>query len=57
MHSKFEIAEEILFSSKDVRKGVVGVKKPLSFICYKSFIICAKEINCFRVHLHVNLST
>ena len=25
-------------------------KKPLSFIFYKNFITCTKEINCFRIY-------
>jgi len=35
-------------ASKGVRKGEVGLTL-LSFICYKNFITCAKEINCFRI--------
>jgi len=30
--------------------GEVGFEKaPLSLICYKNLINCAKEINCFRI--------
>jgi len=29
---------------KVVRKGGLGLTSPLSLICYKSFITCAKEI-------------
>jgi len=37
--------------SKFVHKGIgFGVNTPLSLICYKHFIICANEINCFRTH-------
>ena len=35
----------------------LGFKPPLSLISYKNFITCAKEINCFRMLLLVNLST
>jgi len=43
---------------KGVRNGGVKVKTPpLSLIFYKNFTICAKEINCFRILLLVNLST
>ena len=35
-----------------VGKGGIGVKPtPLSLIFYKNFITCAKEINCFRIHV------
>ena len=39
-----------------VRKGG-GIEPALSLICYKNFINCAKEINCFRIFMLVNLST
>jgi len=39
---------------KGVHKGL-GLTPPLSLIFYKNFIICAKEINCFRILLLVNL--
>ena len=35
--------------SKGVRKGGVGVNIPLSLILYKLYIICVKEIKCFRI--------
>ena len=30
-------------------RGVGGVNPPFSLICYKNFITCEKEINCFRI--------
>ena len=33
----------------------LGLNTVLSKIFYKNFIICAKQINCFRIHLLVNL--
>jgi len=38
-------------------QGGLGLTPVLSLICYKNFITCAKEINCFRIRLLVNLST
>ena len=38
-------------------KGGLGLKSPLTLIFYKNFITCAKQINRFRIHLLVNLST
>ena len=44
-------------STKDVRKGGLGLTPPLSLIFYKNFITLAKEINCFGILLLVYLST
>jgi len=41
---------------KGLRKGGGG-KKSLSLMSYKNVITCASEINCFRIHLLVNMST
>ena len=38
------------FRSNGVRKGgILELTPPLSLICYKNFITCAKVINCFRI--------
>jgi len=29
---------------------ILGLPPPLSLMCYKNVITCAKEINCFRIH-------
>ena len=43
---------------KGVRKGMGGVKTPLSLICYHNFITCSKEIIAvFTYFLLLNLLT
>ena len=38
-----------LLSAKGVRKWKFGLTPHFSLICYKNFITCEKEINCFRI--------
>jgi len=40
---------------KGVRKGGLGLKPTLELDIFKNVITCAKEINCFRILLLVNL--
>jgi len=38
------------------RVGGLGLKSPLSLKIYKTFITCAKEINCFHILLPMPLN-
>jgi len=43
--------------AKGVGKGGLGLKTPLELDILQKFYYLRKEINCFYIHLLVNLST
>ena len=55
---KYNMVAALLARQRRTQRGRVGDNPPpLEFDMLQNFITCAKEINCFRVLLFVNLST
>ena len=48
---KHNVSASFQSSLSGYGRGGFGVNPPLCLVFYKSFITCAKEINCFRIIL------